>query len=103
MAVNYRMSSLLCLLIVFTLGAAIAIVHGDREGHRRGRWRRRRWRASSRLVRLLLRREIAPPYRTPYLGCALAPPEAIRMPSVEANPPCAVSAGAEAAPMVDVV
>ena len=103
MAVNYRMSSLLCLLIVFTLVAAIAIVHGDREGHRRGQWQCRRWRASSRLVRLLLHREIAPPHRTLYLGCALAPPEAIRMPSVEANPPCAVSAGAEAAPMVDVV
>ena len=103
MAANYRMSSLLCLLTVFTLGAAIAIVHGNREGHRRGRWRRRRWRASSRLVRLLLRREIAPPYRTPYLGCAPASPEAIRMPVFEANRPCAVSAGAEAAPMVDSV
>ena len=103
MAVNYRMISLVSLLIVFTLGAAVAIVHGDREGHRRGQWRRRRWHVLSRLVRWLQCREIAPPYRTPYLGCALAPPEAIRIPSVEANPPCAVSAGAEAAPMVDVV
>ena len=103
MAVNYRMSSLLCLLIVLTLGAAIAIVHGDREGHRRGQWRRRRWRASSRLVSWLLRREIAPSYRTPYLGCAPAPPEAIRVLVFKANRPCAVSAGAEAAPMVDLV
>ena len=101
MAVNYRMISLVSLLIVFTLGAAITIVHGDREGHRRGRWRRRRWRASSRLVRLLLRREIAPSYRTPYLRCAPAPPEAIRVLVFKANRPCAVSAGAEAAPMVD--
>ena len=63
MAVSYRTFSLGHILMVPSLGAAIAIVHGDRdrEGRRRGRWRGRRRRASSRLERRLLRREIAPP------------------------------------------
>ena len=48
--------------MVPSLGDAIAIVHGDRQGHLRRRWRGRQWRASSRLERGLLRRKIAPPY-----------------------------------------
>ena len=35
-AINDQMISLVYLLLVSILGAAIAIVHGDREGHRRG-------------------------------------------------------------------
>ena len=59
--VNDQTFSLIPILMVTSLGAAVAIVHGDREGHPRGRSRRRRRRALSRLVRWLLRREIAPP------------------------------------------
>ena len=57
--------------------------------------------ARSRRVRRLLRREIAPPYRTHYIEGVPAPTEAIRMRGFKANRPCAVSAGAEAAAMVD--
>ena len=62
MAVSCRTFSIGHILMVPGLGAAVAIVHGDREGHHRGRWRARRRRASSRLVRRLLRHEIAPLY-----------------------------------------
>ena len=65
MAVSCRTFSLGHILMVPSLGAAIAIVHGDREGRRRGRWRGRRRRASSRLERRLLRRKIAPPLMNP--------------------------------------
>ena len=51
----------------------------------------------------LLRRKIAPPYWTHYIEGVPAPTEAIRMRRFKANWPCAVSAGAEAAAMVDSV
>ena len=70
MAVSCRTFSLGHILMVPSLGAAIAIVHGDREGHHRGRWRGRRRRASSRLERQLLRRKIAPPYEPFTWGVA---------------------------------
>ena len=57
---NHRTFSSRHRLTVSSLGAAVAIVHVDREGHPRGRSQRRQRRASSRLVRRLLRREIAP-------------------------------------------
>ena len=44
------------ILIDPSLGAATAIVHGNHDGHRRGRLRRQRLPASSRLVRWRLRR-----------------------------------------------
>ena len=42
-----------------------------------------------------------PPYQTLYIEGAQGPTEAIRMRRFKANRPCAVSAGAEAAAMVD--
>ena len=42
-----------------------------------------------------------PPYRTLCIDDAQGPTEAIRMRRFKANRPCAVSAGAEAAAMVD--
>ena len=61
MVVSCRTFSLGHILMVPSLGAAIAIVHGNREGRHRGRWRGRQRRASSRLERRLLRRKIAAP------------------------------------------
>ena len=78
MAIHCRTFSLVYLLVISTRGGAIAIVHGDREGH--------------------LRHTITPPYRTLYIEGDPAPTEAIRMRRFKANPPCAVSDGAEATP-----
>ena len=71
--------------MISTRGATIAIVHGDREGHHRGRSQRQQRRASSRLVRRLLRREIAPSYQNLYTEGAPAPTETIRVRGFKAN------------------
>ena len=97
MAIHCRNFSLLCLLVISAPGAAIAIVHGDREGHRRGQSTMSRGAVESGgycAAKL-------PPHRTHYIEGAPAPTEAIRMRSFKANRPCSVSAGAEAAAMVD--
>ena len=49
------------------------------------------------MVGRLLRREIAPAYEALYVEGAPTPIEASAAGSLEANQPCAVSAGAEAA------
>ena len=53
-------------IVASVFDAAIAIVHGDRDGHRGRRSRRRAAVAIVRLVRRLLRREIAPPPIEPF-------------------------------------
>ena len=73
MAVSCLTFSLGHILMVPSLGAAIAIGHGVREGRHRGRWRGHRRRASRRLERRLLRREIAPPYEPFTCGVARHP------------------------------
>ena len=97
---NYRTFSLMHLLTVSSLGAAVPPLYDDREGHPRGRSRRRQRRASSRPDRRLLWYEIEPPYRTLYLGCDQAPPEAICTRGFKANRPCVISEETEAAAMV---
>ena len=74
-------------------GGAIAIVHGDREGRRRGRSRRPRRRASTCLLRRLLRREMPLRYGSLNTEGAPGPPEAIRVWVGNDGRPCAVSAG----------
>ena len=92
MTTKHQTSSLVCLLRISSLGAAIAIVHGDPKGHRRGQSRRRWWRASSRLDRLLLWYKISHLYLTLYLEYASASPEAIRTQRFEADLVCVISA-----------
>ena len=97
MAANGLTFSSIHVLIVYGLGAAITTIHGDRKGQRRGQSRRWRRCASNRLVRRLLRREIAPSYQNLYTEGDPAPTDASGVHGFKANRPCAVSAGAEAA------
>ena len=60
-SVTDQITSLVCLLIDSSLGAVIAAVYGNYDGHRCGRSQRQ---TSSRLARQLLRSKITPRYRT---------------------------------------
>ena len=64
------------LLIDPSIGGAIPILHGDRDGRRHGRSRRPQRRTSKFLAARLLRRKISPRYRTLSTEGALGPPEA---------------------------
>ena len=75
------------ILVDSVFDAAIAIVHGDRDGHRGRRSRRRAAVAIVRLVRRLLRREIAPSYHNLCTAGAPAPTEASGAGSLKANRP----------------
>ena len=87
MALSCRIFSLGLILIDYALGAAIPIVHGDRDGHRGRRSRRRAAVAIVRLVSRLLRREIAPSYHNLCTAGAPAPTEASGAGSLKANRP----------------
>ena len=87
MALSCRIFSLGLILIDYALGAAIRIVHGDRDGHRGRRSRRRATVAIVRLVRRLLRREITPSYHNLCTTGAPAPTEASGAGSLKANRP----------------
>ena len=85
--------SLVHILIDYSLGGAIVIVHGDREGRRRDDHDSMRRRASRRLTRRLLRREITPRYETLHTGGAPGPPATSDVRDIDDGWPCAVSAG----------
>ena len=87
MALSCRIFSLGLTLIDYALGAAIVIVHGDRDGHRGRRSRRRAAVAIVRLVSRLLRRKIAPSYHNLCTAGAPAPTEASGAGSLKANRP----------------
>ena len=101
MALSCRIFSLGHLLIDYALGAAIRIVHGDRDGHRGRRSRRRAAVAIVRLVRRLLRRENNSSRQTPGAEGAPAPTDASDAGSLKANRPQSAVRAAEAAAMVD--
>ena len=87
MALSCRIFSLGLILIDYALGTAIRIAYGDRDGHRGRRSRRRAAVAIVRLVRRLLRREIAPSYHNLCTAGAPAPTEASGAGSLKANRP----------------
>ena len=64
-------------LIEHAFGSAIAIVHGDRKGHRLDNRNDVHWRASRRLRRRLLRRKNAPCYANLNTDGSQGPPDAI--------------------------
>ena len=85
MVLNDRIVSLVYLLVVSTLGAAVAIVYSHRDGHRRGRSRGQR--RTAYIVSRLLRREIPPSCHNLCTAGAPAPTEASGAGSLKANRP----------------
>ena len=79
--------SLGTILVASVFDAAIAIAHGDRDGHRGRQSRRRAAVAIVRLVSRLLRRKIAPFYHNLCTAGAPAPTEASGAGSLKANRP----------------
>ena len=84
--------TLMHILVDSSLGVAIAIVHGNHEGHRRGQLQRQRLRTSSQLGRRLLRRIIVSFLQNLYTGGIPASTETKVARNFKANWPCTVSA-----------